>query len=83
MATENVDEVIKDLKKISGFAAYTILNNDGIVIKYENMSQAEAIHHASIVLSLSGKANKYIKDLFEHPDVSIDIFYFYFLTIKV
>ena len=29
MTTENVDEIIKDLKKINGFAAYAILNNDG------------------------------------------------------
>ena len=30
MTTDNVDDVIKDLKKIQGFAAYAILNNDGI-----------------------------------------------------
>ena len=30
MSTENVDDVIKDLKKIQGFAAYAILNNDGM-----------------------------------------------------
>jgi hypothetical protein len=29
MATENVDDIIKDLKKVNGFAAYAILNNDG------------------------------------------------------
>lgn len=29
MATENVDEFIKDLKKLNGFAAYAIMNNDG------------------------------------------------------
>lgn len=42
----------------------------GIVIKYENMSYKTAVHHAHQVLSLAGKANKYVRDLFEPPDVS-------------
>ena len=76
------------MKRIPGFAAYAILNNDGnvftslyfptqllfhylgIVIKYENMSYKVAVHHAHQVLSLTGKASKYIKDLFDAPDVS-------------
>jgi dynein light chain roadblock-type len=58
------------LKRIPGFSAYAILNNDGIVIKYENMSYRAAVHHAHQVLSLSGKASRYIRDLFEAPDVS-------------
>lgn len=64
-----VDDVIRDLKKVPGFSAYAILNNDGIVIKYENMSYKTAVYHAHQVLSLSVKASKYIGDLFEHPDV--------------
>lgn len=42
----------------------------GIVIKYENMSYRAAVHHAHQVLSLSGKASRYIRDLFDPPDVS-------------
>lgn len=42
----------------------------GIVIKYENMSYKTAVHHAHQVLSLAGKANKYVRDLFDPPDVS-------------
>mmetsp|Transcript_16088 Transcript_16088/g.16220 ORF Transcript_16088/g.16220 Transcript_16088/m.16220 type:complete len:126 (+) Transcript_16088:140-517(+) len=64
-----VDDVIRDLKKIPGFAAYCILNNDGIVIKYENMSYKIAVHHAHQVLSLTGKASKYIKDLLDDNEV--------------
>lgn len=64
-----VDDIIRDLKKIDGFYAYVILNNDGIVIKYENMTYRSAVHHAHLVLSLYSKANKYIRDLFEPPDV--------------
>lgn len=66
-----VEETIRDLKKIPGFAGYVILNNDGIVIKYENMSLRSAVHYAHQVLSLSGKASKYIRDLFEAPDVRL------------
>lgn len=66
-----VDDVIRDLKKIPGFNAYAILNNDGIVIKYENMSYRTAVYHAHQVLSLSVKASKYVGDLFDHPDVSL------------
>lgn len=43
---------------------------EGIVIKYENMTYRTAVHYAHLVLSLYGKASKYIRDLFEHPDVS-------------
>ena len=63
--------MIRDLRKIPGFSAYAILNNDGIVIKYENMSYKTAVYHAHQVLALSVKASKYIHDLFDAPDVSI------------
>ncbi len=68
-----MDDTIRELKKISGFNSYLILNNDGIVIKYESMSYRTAVHHAHLVLSLCSKATKYMKDLFEPPDVSLCI----------
>lgn len=68
---DGVEETIKELKKIPGFSSYLIINNDGIVIKYENMSLKAAIHYASLVLALASKATKYIKELFEAPDVRI------------
>ena len=71
--TDGVEETIKELKKIPGFSSYLIINNDGIVIKYENMSLKTAIHYASLVLALASKATKYIKELFEAPDVSTTI----------
>jgi dynein light chain roadblock-type len=67
-----VDDIIRDLKKIDGFYSYVILNNDGIVIKYENMTYRTAVHYAHLVLSLYGKASKYIRDLFEHPDNEVE-----------
>mmetsp|Transcript_8854 Transcript_8854/g.9368 ORF Transcript_8854/g.9368 Transcript_8854/m.9368 type:complete len:123 (+) Transcript_8854:49-417(+) len=73
MATGNeVDDAIRELKSIPGFSAYAILNNDGIVIKYENMSYKTAVHHAHQVLSLSSKASRYIRDLFDAPDNEVE-----------
>jgi hypothetical protein len=42
----------------------------GIIIKYENMSYKTAVHHAHLILSLTAKATKYVRDLFDPPDVS-------------
>ena len=67
-----VEETIRDLKKIPGFGAYLIINNDGIVIKYENMQLRTAVHYAHLVLALTGKASKYVKDLFEAPDNEVE-----------
>jgi hypothetical protein len=44
-----VDEVIKELKKNTGFNAYVIMNNDGIVIRHEHMEYKTAVHHAYLV----------------------------------
>mmetsp|Transcript_11810 Transcript_11810/g.11452 ORF Transcript_11810/g.11452 Transcript_11810/m.11452 type:complete len:131 (+) Transcript_11810:121-513(+) len=71
-ASQDVEETIKELKKIPGFNAYLILNNDGIVIKYENMSYKGALHHANQILGLTGKATKYIKELFDAPDNEVE-----------
>jgi dynein light chain roadblock-type len=62
--------VIRDLRRIPGFASYAILNNDGIVIKYENIPYKTAVYYAHQVLSLTTKAKKHIADLLEYPDVS-------------
>lgn len=43
----------------------------GIVIKYENMDAKTALHYAAQILSLTSKASKYIRDVFDsHTDVS-------------
>eukprot|EP01039_Chlorochromonas_danica_P006220 gene6220-6858_t len=67
-----VDDTIRELKKITGFTSYLVLNNDGIVIKYENMSYRVAVHHAHLILSLCSKASKYIRDLLETPDNEVE-----------
>ena len=67
-----VEETIRDLKTIPGFQSYLILNNDGIVIKYENMSYRTAVHYSHQVLGLASKATKYIRDLFDAPDNEVE-----------
>lgn len=42
----------------------------GIVIKYESMEYRVAVHHAALVLDLASKSKKYMRELFEPPDVS-------------
>lgn len=68
--TQEVEDTIRELKKIDGFHGYCIFNNDGIVIKYENMTYKAALHHAHSVLSLMNKSTQYIRDLLSPPDVS-------------
>lgn len=41
----------------------------GIVIKYESMEYRTAVHHAALVLDLASKSKKYMRELFEPPDV--------------
>ena len=67
-----VDEVIRELKLVEGYLSFAIMNNDGIVIKYENMSYPDAIHLASVVLALSSKASKYTRDLFDNGDNEVE-----------
>ncbi|CAM9377919.1 unnamed protein product, partial [Choristocarpus tenellus] len=67
-----VEEVIKELKTNVGFSAYVIMNNDGIVIKYESMEYREAVHHAALVLDLASKSKKYMRELFEPPDNDVE-----------
>ena len=68
-----MEEVIKELKKNPGFSAYVIMNNDGIVIKYESMGYQQAVHHAALVLDLAAKSKTYMRELFEPPDVSLSL----------
>lgn len=67
-----VEETVAALKKVQGFHGYVILNNDGIVIKYENMTYRTAVHYSHQVLGLTSKASKYIRELFDAPDNEVD-----------
>lgn len=44
-----VDELLKGLKRVPGFKSYLVLNSDGIVIRWDqgdgNMSYERAVQH--------------------------------------
>uniref|UniRef100_A0A6V1PEV3 Roadblock/LAMTOR2 domain-containing protein n=1 Tax=Heterosigma akashiwo TaxID=2829 RepID=A0A6V1PEV3_HETAK len=67
-----VEEVIKELKQNPGFDGYVVMNNDGIVIKCENMEYKTAVHHAHLVLDLCAKSRKYMRDLLDPPDNEVE-----------
>jgi dynein light chain roadblock-type len=49
-----------------------VVNNDGIVIKYENMDYKKALHYSHQLLQLYSKASKYTRDLFDAPDNEVE-----------
>jgi hypothetical protein len=40
------------------------------VIKHENMEYKRAVHYTAVVLELCAKTRKFVRELFESPDVS-------------
>ena len=62
---------MKGLKKLPGFKAYIILNNDGIVIKWDTLSEKntmsyqKAVQHSHHILDLCSKSKTHIKELFD------------------
>ncbi|KAJ0398982.1 hypothetical protein P43SY_003587 [Pythium insidiosum] len=72
-APNEIEEVIKQLKSKPGFSSYILMNNDGIVVKHENIEYRDAVMHAYHVLSLFGRTRKHIHKLFPDPsDGEID-----------
>ena len=63
--------MVKGLKKLPGFKAYIILNNDGIVIKWDTLSEKntmsyqKAVQHSHHILDLCSKSKTHIKELFD------------------
>ena len=56
-APNEVDEAIKFLKAEEGYTAFALLNNDGIVIRYENMEYKQAVQFSHLVLDLCAKVS--------------------------
>jgi len=62
-----VDEIIKSLRRNPGFKAYLILNNDGIVIRWDSVSPnfltyQKAVQYAHHVLDLYNKITSLEED---------------------
>nr|CCA17078.1 conserved hypothetical protein [Albugo laibachii Nc14] len=55
-----IDEAIKQLKSKPGFAAYVIMSNDGIVVRYENLEYREAVMYAYHVLALYSRTRRQV-----------------------
>lgn len=66
-APNEIDEAIKQLKTKPGFSSYILMNNDGIVVKFENVEYREAVMHAYHVLSLFARTKKHVAKLFPDP----------------
>ena len=65
-----MDEIVRNLKKNPGFKAYLIFNNDGIVLRWEQVGNTpmpyhKAVQHAHHVLDLYHKSKMHIRDLFD------------------
>ncbi|KDO33731.1 hypothetical protein SPRG_19341 [Saprolegnia parasitica CBS 223.65] len=71
-APNEVEETIKALKAKPGFFSYIVMNNDGIVIKYENMEYKMAVMHAYHILNLYARSKKYLTKLFDAAESDIE-----------
>ncbi|EWM25080.1 Dynein light chain [Nannochloropsis gaditana] len=71
-AMSEVDVILRDLKAQPGFSSYMIMNNDGIVIKYENIEYKRAVQIAHLVLDLASKAKRAARNLLESPENEVE-----------
>ncbi|ETW07634.1 hypothetical protein H310_02104 [Aphanomyces invadans] len=71
-APNEVEETIKALKSKPGFFSYIVMNNDGIVIKYENMEYKSAVMHAYHILNLYARSKKHLSKLFDASECEIE-----------
>ena len=71
-----IDELLKDLKKTPGFKAYLVLNSDGIVIRWDQvgtqMPYQRAVQHAHHITELYNKSTAHIKELFDPEDGPVE-----------
>jgi hypothetical protein len=64
------------LKKTPGFKAYLVLNNDGVVLRWdqdgEPMPYEKAVQYSHHVLDLCSKSKVHIKELFDEEDDQVE-----------
>jgi|TARA_B100001142_G_C14259459_1_gene626438 hypothetical protein len=72
--TNEVEEMLNDLRKQPGFVSFMILNNDGVVIKWGqeegSMPYEDAVHCSHHILSLYQKSRACISTLFSAEEES-------------
>ena len=63
-----IDEIVKGLKQNPGYKAYLVLNNDGVVLRWDQegdpMPYEKAVQYSRHVLDLYGKSKGHITELF-------------------
>ena len=71
-----VDEIIKGLQRTPGFKAYIVLNNDGVVLRWDqdgdSMPYEKAVQYAHHILDLCDKSKIHLKDLFDDSDNQVE-----------
>ena len=71
-----IDELLKDLKKTPGFKAYLILNSDGIVIRWDQvgkqMPYQRDVQHAHHITELYIKSKAHVQELFDPQDRHVE-----------
>jgi predicted regulator of Ras-like GTPase activity (Roadblock/LC7/MglB family) len=71
-----IDELLKDLKKTPGFKSYLVLNGDGIVIRWDQvgapMQYQRAVQHAHHITEIYNKSAARIKELFDPDDGQVE-----------
>ena len=65
------------MKNTPGYKAYLVLNNDGVVIRWdqdgEQMPYEQAVQYSHHVLELCSKSNAQMKELFSHGSENNDV----------
>jgi len=67
---------VKNLRRNQGFKAYLVLNNDGVVLRWEQegeqLAYQKAVQYSHHVLDLCNKSKAHIKDLFDPQDNQVE-----------
>jgi hypothetical protein len=67
--TNEIDDLIKGLRGNPGFKAYIVLNNDGVVLRWDQegikMPYEKAVQYSHHVLDLYDKGARQMKELFD------------------
>lgn len=72
----DIDELLKELKRTPGFRAYLILNSDGIVIRWDHagtqMPYPRAVQHAHHITELYNKSAAGVRELCAPEDGPVE-----------
>eukprot|EP00979_Chaetoceros_neogracilis_P005245 scaffold927_cov240-Chaetoceros_neogracile.AAC.5 len=74
--TNEIDDLIKGLRGNPGFKAYIVLNNDGVVLRWDQegskMPYEKAVQYSHHVLDLYDKGARQMNELFDAEDNNIE-----------